>query len=341
MPDLQTRADSLRLYLTGAGSDGGTQTDPNAALGNYRAASEVEGLSKTITSAIANITIDYVAGANGTGTGSLTASASDDLRWTPPGGTQGAAVTILNGESKILEGGGSTGPNQYLRVSRTSGTALTGTASLAIAEPYNAILDNVASAEASAGDDEYRGLIMKNENTVSIGSVKFYLATLGTQRISDSAQLGASGAGTITTTGSLADWPASGFCRITTSVPALREIVYYSSRTSTSLTVPAAGRGMLGTSAAAGASADTIDAVPGIRIGKEAISSSHIQTIANENTAPSGITWNTGITAATGLSIGDLSPAAMYGLWIHRAVPAGAISAASVLQHFKNQYDAA
>jgi len=31
----------IKNYLTGAASDGGVQTDPNAALGNYRSATEV------------------------------------------------------------------------------------------------------------------------------------------------------------------------------------------------------------------------------------------------------------------------------------------------------------
>src|SRR4051812_37429689 len=111
MPDQKTRADSLRLYLTGAASNGGAQTDHNAAFGNYRSATEVAVLGATVTSPISNITINYVAGANSTGTGSLTATGSDTLAWTPPGGTQGSAVTILNGETKIVEGGDT---NRYL-----------------------------------------------------------------------------------------------------------------------------------------------------------------------------------------------------------------------------------
>lgn len=34
-------AGDLKKYLTGASSNGGTQTDPNAALGNYRSATEI------------------------------------------------------------------------------------------------------------------------------------------------------------------------------------------------------------------------------------------------------------------------------------------------------------
>ena len=93
--------------------------------------------------------------------------------------------------------------------------------------------------------------------------------------------------------------------------------------------MPANGRGRLGTSAGAGAATDSIVAVPGIRIGKEEPSSKttgFIQTIANEGTAPTGITWDTDVTAAAGVSIGNLLTLEMYALWIHRDVIAGAVS---------------
>lgn len=344
MPDQKTRADSVRTYLTGAASNGGAQADHNAALGNYRSSSEIGVLSATITSPIANVTVDYIAGANGTGTGTLTATGSDTLAWTPPGGTQGAAVTILNGETKIIEG---SDLNKFVRVTRTSATALAGTASLAIVDVYNNAIgfDNVSSAEASAGDNEYRAICFKNESTLTVSGLVAYIKTLGTQRTSDGGQLAASGAGTITTTGSFADWPASGWAHIKDSGGTLREIVYYTSRTTTVLTVPAAGRGRLGTSAAAGAASDTVDAVPGIRIGKEAPTGSatagNAQTIANESAAPSGVTWNTGITSATGVSIGNLLTGEIYFLWIHREIPAGATAAPSALQKINTAFDAA
>jgi len=38
---MSVTANDIKFYLTGAGSDGGTQTNPNAALGSYRSASEI------------------------------------------------------------------------------------------------------------------------------------------------------------------------------------------------------------------------------------------------------------------------------------------------------------
>lgn len=344
MPDQMTRADSVRAYHTGAASDGAAQANADASLGNYRSGNEVSVLSSVRTSPISNITIDYVAGANGTGAGSLTASGANDLRWTPPGGTQGSAVTIANGETKIVEGGGSDGASKYVRVTRTSAAALTGTETVTLSDVANNVFgfDNVSSAEATAGDNEYRCVGYKNVGSVAVGGLTFWLGSLGTQRTSDTGQLAGAGSGTISTSGSLSDWPDSGACQVRDNAGTLKEIVYYSSRTSTTLTVPAAGRGLGGTAATAGAATDTITPVPPIRIGSETPGGGgNVQTVANESTAPTGITWNTSITQAAGVSIGSLSAGAWRGLWIHRFVPAGAVASASVLTKIQRAFDAA
>lgn len=87
----------------------------------------------------------------------------------------------------------------------------------------------------------------------------------GTEQTTDDAQLGDSGSGTITTTGDFDDaggpWPSVGYAQVLTASGGVRETIYYSSRTSTSLTVDANGRGQIGTSADAGESDDTV--VPG------------------------------------------------------------------------------
>lgn len=345
MPDEKTRADSIRTYLTGAGSDGGAQTDPDASLGNFRSSTLAALMGISITSPISGITVEDVAAENGEGVGSLEASGSSELKWTPPGGTQGVAVTIANGETKIVEGGGVGEFNKWIRVNRTSASPLSGTATVTLADVFNDVVgfDNVSSAEASAGDDEYRAVMMKNENPTQIDNLKVFIKTLGTQRVSDTTQLPGAGAGTIETTGSFADWPDQGWCHIKDNGGTTREVVYYSSRTATVLTVPSTGRARLGTSAGAGAADDTLDAVSGIRIGHEAPSgqpAGFIQTIADEDTAPGAITFNIEITAALGVQIGSLATGNIAGLWIHRETPAGAVADANVLHHIGYQFDA-
>jgi len=350
MPDEKTHADALRIFLTGAATHVGAQADPDLCLGKHQSSTECTVMGNTVTSAIANVTIAYVAAANGAGAGSLNAPTADTLTWTPPGGSAGAAVTIANGETKILEGGaGET--NKYIRVTRTSAVALTGTATVTIAEEFNNTtgFDNVSSAEAAAGDVEYRCICIENVSASEIQNIKAWVTTIGTQRVSAAAQLGASGAGTIgISAGDFSDWEDSGFCRIVTAAAALWEIVYYSSRTSTVLTVPAAGRAMLGTSAQAGTATDLVYSVPGIRIAKDAPASQPSgaftdQTAAGEGAQPAGLTWRKGISASDAdvIDIGDLDTLNIYALWIERNVIVGAAALASVLQDISIQFDSA
>jgi len=150
----------------------------------------------------------------------------------------------------------------------------------------------------------------------------------------------------VQTSGSFSDWPDSGYGVIKTSGGTEREIIYFSSRTATVLTVPAAGRGLLESSAAAGAATDTIDSVPGIGIGKEAPSSQprgHFtdNTGSGEGTAPGGVSFSTPLTDTDAVDIGDLSTTYIYGLWIKREVPAGAVNEPNVLNDLVISFDAA
>ena len=349
MPDEMTRADALQVFLTGASSHDGAQTDHDLSLGNHKSSTEVQPYTWEIADPISNVSIDYISGASGLGAGSLTASDDDDLKWTPADGSQGVAVTIANGETKIVEGGGADGPHQYVRVTRTSAVAMTGTATVTTSYSLNNVhgFDDVSSAEQAAGDTEYRCVCVENVHpTATIKDLTVHVGTLGTQRTTDTAQLGASGAGTVQTSGSLADWPDVGYCAIKTAGGSLEEIVYYSSRTATTLTVPAAGRGLLGTSASAGSSDDTMDAIPGIAIGLDAPTSQPSgtfvdQTGAGEGSAPGGVSFSTPIVVGDALSIGDLAATYINGVWIKREVPVGSEARSSILHSLEWRYDAA
>lgn len=346
MPEVATRADSLRMYLTGAGSAGGTQNDPDASLGNHRASKEATSLGIAIASAIANITVDFAGASNALGAGSLECIDANTLKWKDFGGTFGANVSIANGETKLLEADGR--PEAFIRITRTSATALVaGTSTITLTEEVNNLfgMDNVSSAEALAGDSEYRGGMLRNDSAGSVNSVKLWIGTIGTSRVSGTGQLGASGSGTITiASGNFNDWPQSGWCRIEQSGGTLREIVYYTSRTATTLTVPSAGRARLGTSAGAGAGTDNIHSVPGMRIAKAVggvtAGSTAIATIANESTAPAAVTWNTGITAATGLSVGTMTTGQQIGIWFHREIPVATQSIVVDSHRYNLSFDA-
>jgi len=355
MPSEKTRADSIRFYNTGATADGNAQTDPNASFGNFRSGTEMQPLTVSVTNPISNVTVDFVAGKSGAGVGTMNAPTSDTLTYSAPGGTTGSSVTILSGETKILEDG--TDNTKFVRVTRTSATALAGTATLTLSinQSNSAGFDTVSSTERIAGDVNYRMVGIKNETTGNVNNINIQSRSLGTQQLSDVSWLAATGAGTIGTSGSFADWPDRGFCFVerTAGDTATAELVYYSSRTTTVLTVPSYGRDVgngidsIPTSGTAGASGDKLFSVPGILLQKDAPATQNTGAFANpanEATKPSVIDGSfyvyPGSVAANKLSIGTLAAGQIYAVCLARAVPAGQDPDGSVDYGFDLTFDA-
>lgn len=318
MAQAYTRADSLGIYQTI--SDSFITT---AGGGKWSGVSS--GMTFLVDTPIPQIVITGVGTGNGTGTGLLSATATNALTWRAPGDTAaGTAVTIAANEHKLLEGSTA---NKWIRVfwdGDYSTDALGG---------FDAVqlIETISSSDAFVpSDTKYTAIMLTNQNALAadITSIKLWVGTLGTQRVTGSAQLSGSGAGTITTAtaNGFADWPEYGWAHIKNGATT-REIVYYTSRTATSLTVPSGGRGLLGTSATAGANTDTVDVVPPIRIAKEeADSDNKIQVIANNDTAPTGVTWSTAITSATGITHATLMSNDNLGLWIEIDIASVAIA---------------
>lgn len=325
-----TDADAIGLYLS-ASESATAITSPDASLGGVRLHDEIEALGWHVDGkVIPGLIVQQACGTTGIGT--IRATGANVLAYTAPGDAEGAPVAIASGESVVLPSNTST---MWVRVLRIDSTAF-------VVEPDAAGMTlefvkvsrnplshgNVTNAQRVAGLSTYRAAFLGNHSANQITSVTVRLKALGTARTSDSAQLGASGSGTITTTGSLVDWPDAGWVRIVTSGGTLREVAYYTSRTGTTLTIPTAGRGLLGTTAAAGAATDTITPIPGIRVAIETPDSDMtVQVPANENTAPTGMTWYTGTTAGTGASVGALESWQWVCLRTHREIPAGASAA--------------
>lgn len=350
MATTTTRADSIQTFLTGASSHKALQADPNASLGNFMSSFRANSLthnsnSFTMGALMAMNTQTGVSTENGVGTGTITATGVDTLTWTPPGGSVGPAVTILNGEIKVVEG---SDPNKFIVILRSNATDLTGTRDVIITQQGTTVhgLDDVSTAEQSAGDTEFRCVALEVVASTQIKGIKVFVDTLGSQQTSDTTQLGASGAGSIVTTGSFSTWPNEGYCKIADSSDVEQEIVYYESRTATTLTVPANGRALLGTSASAGAATDKIDAIPGIALGLDAPTSQSSgsfvdNTGVGEGTAPGGVTFSTPLTAAEALDIGDLNAGNIYAVWIKREIPAGATAATGMVNKWHLEFDAA
>ncbi len=347
MPAEKTRLDSVREYHTGASSDGAAQTNQALSLGNFRSSTEASTYAISVISPIANLTIAYAAGGNVAGAGSLTCVDANTIKWADASGAgYGAAQSISNGQTIIVESLGN--PGAFLRITRTSATGLVpGTATVTLTELSDNVYSgsDVTSAQALSGVTTYRGTMLRNESATSVTGFVRYIGLIGTPQTSGTAQLAGSGAGTITTGGTFVDWPLVGFAQVRSNVGVLKELIYYSSRTLTSLTVTTDGRALGGTSATAGSASDIISPVPGIAIGLDnagvQASGSSIQTIANETTAPTGITWSLGLSITDSLNIGNLASTQEIGFWIKRIFPANSVSLPNNQYSVVDAYNAA
>ena len=68
---------------------------------------------------------------------------------------------------------------------------------------------------------------------------------------------------------------------------------------------------------------NTTAADDSIQIGKESALGSPIQTITNESTAPTGITFSTADGQSNAISIGNMAAGQVMGIWVKRIVTAG------------------
>jgi len=305
MATARTKSDALGFYAS----------DP-AGLGGIRADFELCPMEHYVSNPMGPIVVQYITPKCGEGTATIRAASTSTLAYTAPGDTEGTAVSVPANTAVLLESGTAGKACRVYRDSVYNADNLGGSMTLDLFRQYNNTIGGANITEA--GGSTYGCIYIANHSDATLTSITLAPAELGTQRTSDSAQLSGSGSGTITTTGSLADWPSYGWCHVRSSGGTTKELVYYSSRTSTSLTVPAAGRALLGTSATAGSGTDTITPVAPFRLWAETPTAGAVQTIANNTTAPSGASW------VFTTTVGTLLPGEDRAVWMHRQVPANA-----------------
>ncbi len=329
MPAVKTRADSIREYLTGGLYDGFKQIDPLLSLGGYRSSIQCGGQSIIINSPIKGVVIEFAADANAAGTGLLSSVDDKTLTWQPLGSVGPGSEVVFDIPQRVMIVEAPTNFEQFLRIRGKTPFSIA-ESQITLTPQFDNVFGfgDVLDAEATSGGNYYRATIVRNENSRNVTDFTRWIATLGTSQVSNVAQLGPSGSGTIATSGSFSTWPKTGWCRIVDNVGTLREIVYYSQRTTTVLTIPTTGRDRLGTSGNTGQVDDVLYSVPGIAIALDAAGvqpfGNSMELLANQNTAPTGVTWNTAITSVDGLQIGTMVPGQQYGIWIWREIPTGA-----------------
>jgi len=335
--------DALGLYLSGADSDGGDQPDPRAALGNYRSATEAKLMGGLISNPIKPVVINKIFGSNGEGIGTIRTDQNGSWYYTAPGGSEGSGVTVPDGESRILQ---SSDTDKLVRVSRDGAVDVSSSMTIQQMEAFDNIfsLGNVATADRAAGVNRYTAVMMRAHGDHGVLAIQIYIGELGTSHTTSGQVLSGAGAGHIgLQTGNFNDWPPVGFAQVRDNAGTLKEIIFYDQKNVNTLTIGNASyRGLLGTSATAGASDDTIHAVPGIRIAGEAADGSNkIQTIADVNTAPAAVSWNTSITAAAGIQIASIDVDRNHGLWIQSAIPTNCVLFKEMKNYVRFKYYAA
>ena len=173
-----TNADALRLFLTGATTDGAEQTAHALSLGGYTSSVEASGLGIFQTDAILGVTIDLAVAENGAGVGTLAAVGTGSLAWTPPGGSQGSEVAIADGETKVITG---VDPSKFIRVTRFSADDLFGTATVTLRQCLGTV---IAHREAqSTGLTTYSAVILKNLFALAATNLQVWIDPLADSRL--------------------------------------------------------------------------------------------------------------------------------------------------------------
>lgn len=85
----------------------------------------------------------------------------------------------------------------------------------------------------------------------------------------------------------------------------------------------------LGAKVWVGTDTPSADTDADVALASEAVNTPIAETLADENTAPTGVTFtNAAVSYATGLAIGDIPPSEFKGVWLKRVVNPGAVAAA-------------
>ena len=234
----------LNIYLTGVATEGDPQTDPDGSLGGKRSGTILKSLTASSPVNVTGVVIDDVPADSGEGSATLAFTfTGTTLAYTAPGGSAGQAVDVsADGTYELY----SNDTAKYMIVTVTA-ASLPGSDqsdTITLTNILEGLFDSVSSAEAAAGDTEYRAVIVKNDSAYTMYSAKVWVET-NTPFTDDS-----------------------------------------------------------------------------VEIAIEAPSGGEIQSIANEDTAPTGLTFYTAAGEGNALSIGDLSAGSVYGVWTKRVVSA-------------------
>ncbi len=328
LPVAAAIADTFKLYLP---------------LGGYRSSVKIESLLATAPVNCTGMTFDSVGGYNGMGNGTLNyyinaGGATRAAAWTAPGDAIGAQVAIGggNGTYALYSADGS----KWVKVTVVIASLPVGNQNdtIALTQSRHRLFGPIRGPENTTGITRHALFVKYNEAATALNRLYVYLKTGewinsagATQTATDGAVAAAgyadAGAITLPTKGA-ATWPSVGHVlNVNTD-----EIMQFNSRSGDNLIVAATGRGIRGTAAAAGLEDHVLKLIPPVDIGLDAPGAGEIyEIIANEETAPGGVSFSHPITSAAGLVIGDLAATKGYGIWLRYVHTAGGTPSLNVL----------
>lgn len=172
--DAYRQNDALGIYLSGALSHDGAQTDPGASLGGYKSSTEISSIGGIVTNPIPPLVYEKFSGENGEGTATVRGTKNDYVYYTAPGDTEGEGVLIVNGERKLVFSNDIT---KWIRVYRASANNIIGSSTLTLLNGYNGLfgMSNVANADRVAGLTTYRAAMLEAHGAYGVLGISIWL----------------------------------------------------------------------------------------------------------------------------------------------------------------------
>jgi len=295
--------------------------------GNWRTTDEIPGMDITTPTNVTGVVIDNAGFANGVGSGTLYYDLSDDsLSWKAPGDSGAGELVDVSAGDGVYELF-SASREKFLIVTVTY-ASLPGSDQndvLALTNPVGEVIPDFEGYEtAGSGKTRYHLAVIKNEDgTDTMNDVRAYIkAAEGdgvTTTLADAVTIAADNFDL--TDGS--SFPERSFWMKNTTKDDCRYIFFRSGNTCYS--ADATG-GLRGFTAQAWDATDDVEVLPEMDLGLDAPSTLQFENPADEETAPSGVTFSAPDTYDDGLLIGALADTDIYGIWIRETIVQGVYS---------------
>ena len=301
--------------------------------GKYASDVRIPGLKTSAPLNVTGFAIDYAAMLNETGTGVLAfkynGGSGQALTWRPPDETEGLEVdvsTLAENETAVLHGGGTTAAqrSKYIIVRRTADALPTADAQddVNLESLAGSFLSTFAGTETESGVTVYRPVAIENTASDKVYAVKAWCPTpwpnASATTVATSGDIGTGEDELIAE--DLTDWGKHGFIYNATK----DDLRYYFDRSGNSAQIMSPDGGVREFTAIGWDEGDTLEPFPWFDIGLDAPSAGDLfEDPADENTAPSGVTFTCPCDAASGLLIGDLPAGGLHVIWERFFIPAG------------------